>query len=74
MDPNIKEVVKEKYGQAALRVTEQRSLWLLRHGRPQRGRLRSDHSNLYDAAQAGEFPKWRCKLRSVAAIRPRLRN
>ena len=53
----IKEVVKEKYGQAALRVSYRRRTLLRRE------RLRLDGccdpitSNLYDAAQTGELPQ-----------------
>ncbi|HEY6373766.1 MAG TPA: arsenite S-adenosylmethyltransferase, partial [Candidatus Sulfotelmatobacter sp.] len=52
--PDIKEVVKQKYGQAALRVTS--------GGSPCCGASASCGcdpitANLYDAAQAGEIPE-----------------
>ena len=56
MRMDIKEVVKEKYGQAALRVTHGRQ-FLLRRCR-HRSQCCADPitSNLYDAGQTGELP------------------
>jgi len=54
--PNIKEVVKEKYGQAALRVTSGGSSCC---GATASSGLGCDPitTNLYDAAQAGQIPE-----------------
>ncbi len=52
----IKEVVKEKYGQAALRVTSGRQQ-LLRSSGGQRTLCDPITSNLYDASQAGQIPE-----------------
>jgi arsenite methyltransferase len=52
--PDIKEVVREKYGQAALRVTSGRSSCC--GGTPSCG-CDPITSNLYDQAQAGEIPE-----------------
>src|SRR5271156_1130349 len=52
---NLKEVVKEKYGQAALRVTSGGSSCC--GGSPANGCGDPITSNLYDAGQAGEIPE-----------------
>jgi SAM-dependent methyltransferase len=56
MSSDIKEVVKEKYGQAALRVASGGSSCC---GATASGGLRCDPitTNLYDAAQAGQIPE-----------------
>ena len=55
-DTDIKEVVKEKYGQAALRVTAWRKRLLRsRHRRATRC-CDPITSNLYDASQADQIP------------------
>jgi arsenite methyltransferase len=53
--PDIKEVVKEKYGQAALRVTSGGSSCC--GGSPAVGNCDPITSNLYDASQAGQIPE-----------------
>ena len=64
---DIKEVVKEKYGQAALRVTSGGSSCC--GAAPARGAgCDPITSNLYDAPRPGRFPKKPCWLRSAAAI------
>jgi arsenite methyltransferase len=55
MSQNIKEVVREKYGQAALRVTLGGSSCC--GGSPATGSCDPITSNLYDASQAGEVPE-----------------
>jgi SAM-dependent methyltransferase len=55
MSQNIKEVVREKYGQAALRVTSGGSSCC--GGSPATGSCDPITSNLYDASQAGEIPE-----------------
>jgi hypothetical protein len=55
---SLKDVVKEKYGQAARRVTT--------GGSPCCGDPIT--SNLYDNSQAGEIPDAALKARSAAAI------
>jgi SAM-dependent methyltransferase len=55
MSQNIREVVKEKYGQAALRVTSGGSSCC--SGAAANGCCDPITSNLYDATQAGEIPK-----------------
>src|SRR6202140_4924236 len=57
-DINIKEVVKEKYGQAALRVTNKTGGSSCCGAAPASG-LSCDPitSNLYDASQAGQIPE-----------------
>ena len=52
---DIKEVVKEKYGQAALRVTSGGSSCC--GGSPATGGCDPITSNLYDASQAGQIPE-----------------
>ena len=66
---DIKEVVKEKYGQAALRVKSGGSSCC--GATASTGCCDPITSNLYDAAQAGRFPKKPCWPRSAAAIPPR---
>ncbi|HLI35536.1 MAG TPA: arsenite methyltransferase [Terriglobia bacterium] len=53
---NIREVVKEKYGQAALRVTQGGSS-CCGTGPAVEGRADPITSNLYDSGQAGEIPQ-----------------
>lgn len=53
-EPNLKEVVKEKYGQAALRVTSGGSSCC--GTAPASGCADPITSNLYDSAQAGQIP------------------
>src|SRR5215469_2413258 len=53
--PDIKEVVREKYGQAALRVTSGGSSCF--GGSPATGCCDPITSNLYDASQAGQIPE-----------------
>jgi len=53
--PDIKEVVREKYGQAALRVTSGGSSCC--GGSPATGCCDPITSNLYDASQAGQIPE-----------------
>jgi len=55
MNPDIKEVVKEKYGQAALRVTTGGSSCC--GGSPAVGNCDPITSNLYDVTQAGQIPE-----------------
>lgn len=55
MSQNIKEVVREKYGQAALRVTSGGGSCC--GGSPATGSCDPITSNLYDASQAGEIPE-----------------
>ncbi len=69
---DIKEVVKEKYGQAALRVTSGGSSCC--GATTSSGWVRSDHVQPLRRSQADRFPKRRCSRRSAAAIRPRWRN
>src|ERR1700675_2529007 len=60
MDPNIKEVVKEKYGQAALRAQSTgacASGSCCGTGDASESACDPISSNLYDAAQAGEVPE-----------------
>ncbi len=57
MDPNIKEVVKEKYGQAALRAQSSGACGCCGTGAPSEAACDPISSNLYDAAQAGEVPE-----------------
>src|ERR1043165_8201749 len=52
---DIREVVKEKYGQAALRVTSGGSSCC--GGSPSTGGCDPITSNLYDAAQSGQIPE-----------------
>src|SRR5580704_13163658 len=55
--PNVKEVVREKYGQAALRVTSGADNPCCRDGSSAlEGACDPITSNLYDAAQEGEVP------------------
>jgi len=53
----IKEIVKEKYGQAALRVTEGGSSCCGASGRLDGGSVDPITSNLYDANQTGQIPE-----------------
>jgi arsenite methyltransferase len=55
INTNIREVVKEKYGQAALRVTSGGSSCC--GGSPATGGCDPITSNLYDASQAGQIPE-----------------
>lgn len=55
MNQQIKDVVKEKYGQAALRVTAGGSSCC--GGTPANGCCDPITSNLYDASQAGQIPE-----------------
>ncbi len=55
MNPDIKEVVKEKYGHAALRVTTGGSSCC--GGSPAIGNCDPITSNLYDSTQAGQIPE-----------------
>jgi len=57
MDPNIKEVVKEKYGQAALRAQTSGACGCCGTGAASESGCDPISSNLYDAAQAGEVPE-----------------
>ena len=55
--PNVKEVVREKYGQAALRVTSGAAIPVVaHHSSALEGSCDPITSNLYDAAQEGEVP------------------
>ena len=65
---DIKEVVQEKYGQAALRVTSGGSSCC---GATARTGCDPITSNLYHPAQAGEVPEEACWPPSDAAIRRR---
>jgi arsenite methyltransferase len=57
-DTNIREVVREKYGQAALRVTNQTGRSSCCGAAPGDGISRDPiTSNLYDASQAGQIPQ-----------------
>jgi arsenite methyltransferase len=57
ISPNVKEVVREKYGQAALRVTSGAGNSCCRDGSSAlEGSCDPITSNLYDAAQEGEVP------------------
>ena len=57
ISPNVKEVVREKYGQAALRVTSGAGNSCCRDGSlALEGSCDPITSNLYDAAQEGEVP------------------
>ena len=54
---NVKEIVREKYGQAALRVTSDANNYCCGHDRAGlEGSCDPITSNLYDAAQQGEVP------------------
>jgi SAM-dependent methyltransferase len=57
MDPNIKEVVKEKYGQAALGAQSSGTCGCCGTGAASESACDPISSNLYDAAQAGEVPE-----------------
>ena len=67
---DIKEVVKEKYGQAALRVHERRQFCC---GAAAGSTSCCDPitSNLYELRRPGRFPRRRCWRRWAAAIRRR---
>ena len=57
ISPNVKEVVREKYGQAALRITSGAGNSCCRDGSSAlEGSCDPITSNLYDAAQEGEVP------------------
>jgi SAM-dependent methyltransferase len=55
-EPNMKEVVREKYGQAALRVTSGESGCCGDRASAQEASCDPITSNLYDAAEKGEVP------------------
>jgi SAM-dependent methyltransferase len=55
-EPNVKEVVRKKYGQAALRVTSGVGSCCGDRGSAQDASCDPITSNLYDAAQEGEVP------------------
>src|ERR1017187_10125151 len=57
VNTNIKEVVKEKYGQAALRVTNKTGGSSCCGGAPAREFCDPITANLYDEAQAGQVPE-----------------
>jgi arsenite methyltransferase len=57
VNPNLKEVVKQKYGQAALRVTNQAGGSSCCGGAPAREFSDPITANLYDASQAGQIPE-----------------
>jgi arsenite methyltransferase len=57
VNTNIKEVVKEKYGQAALRVTNKTGGSSCCGGAPARGFSDPITANLYDASQARQIPE-----------------
>ncbi len=70
---NIKEVVKEKYAEAALRVTNGGSSCC--GAQPATGAgCDPITSNLYDPAEAGQLPRKPCWPRSVAATPRRSLN
>ena len=72
---DIKEVVKEKYGQAALRVTTRRRQQLLRSRRLPTDVLAIRSPRISTTHRRPDrFPKRRCWLRSDAAIQRRWRN
>ena len=74
MNSGMKEVVKEKYGEAALRVTSRRKR-LLRSGSGAGLELRSHHlESLRRFSGRVKFPRRPCLLRLDAAIRPRSSN
>ena len=72
---NIKEVVKEKYGQAALRVTNKTAAAVAaERRRPADCRAIRSPRISTTRRRPGRFPKRRCWLRSDAAIQPRWRS
>ena len=56
-DTNIKEVVKEKYGQAALRVTNKSGVSSCCGSAPAREFCDPITANLYDQSETGEIPE-----------------
>ena len=56
MDNGVKEIVREKYGQAALRVQSGQNNGCC--GASALEGCDPITSNLYDAAQTGELPEW----------------
>ena len=69
---DIKQVVKDKYGQAALRVTLGGSSCC--GSNPATGYGDPITSNLYDARKQARFQKKHCWPHSVVGIRPHLRS
>jgi arsenite methyltransferase len=70
-DTSIREVVKEKYGPAALRITSGGSSWLRSRARGTFG-VRPDYLELYDPSQAEQVPA-EAMLASLGCRNPTVR-
>jgi arsenite methyltransferase len=66
--PNVKEVVREKYGQVAKRVTSGAGVGCCGDASTLEASCDPITSNLYDAAQEGEVPDTAIKASLGAAI------